>query len=150
MLAGQASTGGWQPGQFIRVQVAGVGSADVHIAAAEGSVTDDEIFLADALPAGFFNHLTLDKTDTISFLIRDGVWTGDVTFAHPANQGWQVIRDNASSWLADGFLEGQWVEVCVSDDAGNCTGTTGRFKIAIIRGENETKDDSGQQVGDVI
>jgi len=132
---------GFQPGDFIRVQVDGVGSADLHISSAAGSVTDDALTLDTSLPAGFSGHLTLDKSDTISFLTRDGVWTGDVSFDHPIDQGWQVVRADNSSWLADGFLEGQWVEVCVSDVAGNCVGLTGRYKIAIVRGENKTKDE---------
>ena len=132
---------GFKPGDYIRVAIIGIGSADVYISAASGSVSDKELKLSTAIPFVFRSHTTTDETDTVSFLTRDGVWTGAVSFAHPAGQGWQVVRSDSSSWLGDGFLEGQWVEVCISNAAGTCTGTTGRYKIAIIRGDNETKDE---------
>ena len=82
-------------------------------------------------------------TDTLSYLTLNGWFEGALSFAQPsATGGWQMIRANASSWLDDGFLEGQWVEVCSSAGAGACAaGSTGRFKIAIIRGDNATKDE---------
>ena len=48
-------------------------------------------------------------------------------------QGWTSSAPTGG-WLADGFLEGQWVEIC--DGATRC----GRFKIQVIRGTNPTKD----------
>ena len=66
----------------------------------------------------------------ISHLTREGLWEGTATIS-----GQQVIRDaTRSSWLADGFLEGQWVEIC---RGATCV----RAKVAIIRGDNATKDE---------
>ena len=44
----------------------------------------------------------------------------------------RITRTDGSSWLADGFLEGQWVRVPGAGD----------FKIAIIRGFNATNDET--------
>jgi hypothetical protein len=133
---------GFLPGDLIRVAVDGVGTYDVEIASTTGAVTDAAITLAEALPVGFHGHVTTENTDTLSELTRSGKWEGAVAFDQPdPDGGWQIIREDASSWLADGFLEGQWVEICESDGMGNCTGMSGRFKIAIIRGTNDTKDE---------
>ena len=62
-------------------------------------------------------------TDTVSRLTRQGNWRATVTFVDTSRRtaepgGWQVVRrlreptGTSSGWLADGFLEGQWVEIC--------------------------------------
>ena len=134
---------GFEPGNPIRLFVDGLGPVDAEIAAGGTAVTDLTITLASALPVDYRGHVGTLKTDTLSFLTLDGWWQGAATFAQPsATGGWQMIRSDASSWLADGFLEGQWVEICSSAGAGACAaGSYGRFKIAIIRGDNETKDE---------
>jgi hypothetical protein len=48
----------------------------------------------------------------------------------------RLVRTDLSGWLADGFVEGQRVRV-----TNLTTGDTADFKIAIIRGENETFDE---------
>ncbi|RLC95970.1 MAG: hypothetical protein DRI46_14295, partial [Chloroflexi bacterium] len=133
---------GFLPGDLIRISVDGVGMYDVEIDDTTGAITDTSITLAEALPVVFHGHVTTENTDALSELTRSGEWEGELTFALPDPKGgWQAIRDDASSWLSDGFLEGQWVEICESDGMGNCTGMSGRFKIAIIRGTNESKDE---------
>ena len=134
---------GFEAGNLVRLFVAGIGTVDVKIAAGGTAVTDLTITLASALPVDFRGHVGTLKTDTLSFLTLNGWYEGVVSFAQPsATGGWQMIRSDASSWLDDGFLEGQWVEVCSSAGAGACVpGSTGRFKIAIIRGDNSTKDE---------
>ena len=123
----------------------GVGSFDVRIADLENAVTDLALTLAAPLPLGFRGHVGTDESDALSRLALEGYFEGQVSFADTSGGtpqgGWQIVRSDSSSWLADGFLEGQWVEVCVSAGAGVCTGTTGRFKVAVIRGENATKDE---------
>ena len=57
----------------------------------------------------------------VSQLVRQGLWTGNATF-DTANR--RLVRADGSSWLADGFLEGQRVRVCTTDGA-----TCADFKI---------------------
>jgi hypothetical protein len=126
---------GFEPGNLIRLRIDGV-EYDREISEAAVSVTDDTLSLDTALPV-----TGLKQDVAISLLTRQGIWEGEATITQPAGQGWQVIREDGSSWLGDGFLEGQWVQVCVSDGAGACVVTTGRFKIQVIRGESPTKDE---------
>jgi hypothetical protein len=54
----------------------------------------------------------------------------------------RLVRTDLSGWLAAGFLEGQRVRVTALDASGvPIAGQTADFKIAIIRGENETFDE---------
>ena len=64
------------------------------------TVTDDVLTVSAALPGGNYTDVT------ISHVTREGLWEGAATIS-----GQQVIRSDASSWLGDGFLEGQWVEI---------------------------------------
>ena len=43
-------------------------------------------------------------------------------------------------WLADGFLEGQWVEICQGSYVAGSAGCDLRAKIQVIRGTNPTFD----------
>ena len=77
---------------------------------------------------------------TISQLIKVGEWDGDVIFEEAVWESdasvrvYWITRADGTSWIADGFLEGQWVRT---------TGTNAdEYKIAIIRGTNATKDDT--------
>jgi hypothetical protein len=50
------------------------------------------------------------------------------------------VRSDSGSFLADGFLEGQWVRVIDLDNPANVI----ELKIQLIRGENTTKDEKLQ------
>ena len=67
---------------------------------------------------------------------------------HPAPTraaGSSCAHGRPASWLADGFLEGQWVEVCISNGAGACTAARPvASRSQVIRGDNETKDDEAR------
>ena len=86
---------------------------------------------------------------TISSLYESGYFEGGTTVEGPEYEdvaevweGWTIVRGDGGSFLGDGFLEGQWIEMCESDGDGNCLGGgfTGRFKIQVIRGDNDTFD----------
>ena len=74
---------------------------------------------------------------SINRLTRSGVWDGTATTEF-VDGAWRLVRPIAGptggSWLADGFSEGQWVEIC---QAGTCI----RAKIAVIRGDNAGHDE---------
>ena len=138
---------GFQRGALIRISVGGV-LYDAQVADTATAVTDLTLTLALALPVaarGYSTPTTLGTADAISLLSLEGYWEGAVGFVDTSGGisagGWQLVRADLGSFLGDGFLEGQWVEVCVSDGAGNCVGTTGRYKIAIIRGDNDGHDE---------
>jgi len=84
-------------------------------------------------------NTTTDFSTAINKLTKSGLYDGKVS-VEVAGAARRLVRDIndpilSASWLADGFLEGQRVEVCQKGTA-NCA----RFKIAIIRGDNKTKD----------
>jgi Ca2+-binding RTX toxin-like protein len=126
---------GFAPGQFIRITVNGT-SEDLYISSDPQAVQDDEITLAST------PTLILDDTyenATIGDLANVGKWDGTVEIEITGGGERRLVRPGLSEtelpgWLSDGFLEGQWVEVC--DDTLTCA----RLKIAIIRGDNEDKD----------
>ena len=79
--------------------------------------------------------------------IGDSQWTGNGTSAaepEPADPsglgGRRVTRSDGSSWLGDGFLEGQRVRVYNAADSSQFVD----LKIAVIRGSNATQDDTLQ------
>lgn len=133
---------GFAPGQFIRITV-GVTSYDVYIA----TVTDTQITLTNSL------GVTLAApTATISALIRSGWWQGTVSSAqgpapspqYPSGiQAYQLVRPVTGAqqgWLAQGFVEGQWVRVTSAANAANSV----NLKIDLIRGLNDTQDSTLQ------
>ncbi|MEO6021102.1 MAG: calcium-binding protein [Knoellia sp.] len=69
---------------------------------------------------------------SINRLTRSGAWDGTAT-TELVGGAWRLVRPLTGSWLADGFVEGQWVEIC---QGGTCI----RVKIAVIRGDNAGKD----------
>ncbi len=97
------------------------------------TVSDDVLTVAGGLPNG------PQTGATISTLTRSGIWNGSAIVELPEQdafgtwEGWTLVR-STGGWLADGFLEGQWVEIC--DQNALC----GRFKIQVIRGTNPTFD----------
>ena len=152
---------GFERRNLIRVSIVVGGitkTYDLEISDSPTAVTELAIALKNAIPndAGVRGYVGNLKSDTVSLLSNDGWFYGNVTFvdtstnAPPTQGGWQVVRmdipvqpapgSKLQGFLGDGFLEGQWVELCVSSDGVGCTGTTGRYKIAIIRGHNEAKD----------
>ena len=115
---------GFAPGQSIRLAGVGAANGDRSIL----SVTESTITLTEATGAsGTFSDAIVSK------LVRQGLWSGNATF-DTANR--RLVRADGSSWLADGFLEGQRVRVCTTDGA-----TCADFKIGVIRGENATQDE---------
>ncbi|GAB3043216.1 hypothetical protein GCM10027052_26710 [Parafrigoribacterium mesophilum] len=69
----------------------------------------------------------------INLLTRSGIWDGNATTEFVGG-AWRLVRPASGSWLADGFLEGQWVEIC---QGATCI----RGKIAVIRGDNAGHDE---------
>ncbi len=77
----------------------------------------------------------------------EGHWSGDATTAVDAEPtdpsdlgGRRITRSDSSSWLADGFLEGQRVRVTNADNPAESVD----LKIAVIRGTNSTNDETLQ------
>ena len=125
------------PGRGLRgravIRLGGVGAANGDRTIL--SVTAKTITLTDATGAsGTFTGAV------VSQLVRQGLWTGNATF-DTANR--RVVRADGSSWLADGFLEGQRVRVCTTNGA-----TCADFKIGVIRGDNATQDEKLEFTGE--
>lgn len=116
---------GFAVGQFVRV-AAGVTTIDAYVTAVTAGV------LTLNLPVGVAGT----QADLrISRLVRSGLWEGT---ASGALVDGSVRLDRGLSgptrgWLADGFLEGQWVRVTDGANVAN-------LKIDLIRGTNLTKD----------
>ena len=60
----------------------------------------------------------------IDALINIGSFTGTVSFDPATNS---ITRSDGSNWIADGFLEGQWIRIVGGANAGD-------YKIALIDG----------------
>jgi Calx-beta domain/RTX calcium-binding nonapeptide repeat (4 copies) len=123
------------------------------------SVTDGVLTVLETTPA-WSSVTTTDKTTTVSRLTMSGKFEGQVKVeivptSPPdcetapncrrlellAPNGSDITGTDSPGWLAAGFLEGQRVLVCDSSAASDADAThCGRFKIAIIRGDNESKD----------
>jgi hypothetical protein len=131
---------GFQDGDHLRIRLNG-GTYEAKIAA-DGTTEK-------ALTVTWIGAAPADGTyqdAAISTLHTKGTFTGTISDIEEPEQdafgnweGWTLVRDEGS-FLADGFLEGMWIEVCELDLLGNCTGMSGRFKIQVIRGTNKTKD----------
>ncbi|MBK5565794.1 hypothetical protein [Ensifer sp. SSB1] len=127
---------GFFVGQQIRIGNAGGNSGDYYITAID---TVDGKFIKVDRTFGTGGQLA----DVIlSDLASEGAFIGKIQFHTVVENGALTYRmtiaglaDDADGWLAYGFLEGQWIRVF--DAADN---VIGNFKIAIIRGENDTKD----------
>ncbi len=115
-------------GQFLRID----GSAydgDYSVAA----VTPTRVTLTSALGVGS-DPITQADGVALSHLTRQGLYQGSLD-VDTLNR--LITRTDASGWLQDGFLEGQRIRV---SDGNN----SAEFKIAIIRGDNPSKDHSIQ------
>ncbi|HYC45994.1 MAG TPA: hypothetical protein VED01_10995 [Burkholderiales bacterium] len=87
--------------------------------------------IADADGGGY-------ELSSIARLASRGEWTGVVDFTKVNVDGtdyYRMTRQDGSGWLADGFLEGQRFRITQGVNAGD-------YKIAIIRGDNESKDNT--------
>lgn len=126
---------GFQDGDLIEFTIGGITYRAVIV---DGGALEETLtvsWLGTAAPNG-------THTDAlISTLYERGLFKGGATVEGPewdpvaeVWEGWTIVRNDGGSFLADGFLEGQWVEICDQD------GTCGRFKIQVIRGTNKTKD----------
>ncbi|TIW58840.1 MAG: hypothetical protein E5V60_27455, partial [Mesorhizobium sp.] len=133
---------GFFVGQQVRIGNAGVDSGDYFITSIDA---DGKFFKVDKLFA-----TTGAQADVIlSDLARDGEYTGDIRFEQVMEEGIPTYRmtidglgEEDDGWLAFGFLEGQWIRLFDSTD-----NLIGDFKIAIIRGDNDTKDTTIQITG---
>ncbi|MEL7088209.1 MAG: hypothetical protein AAGL98_07165, partial [Planctomycetota bacterium] len=82
-------------------------------------------------------------TDAVlSDLSPSGIFEGEVRFAEDTGTepGEQIVRLDGSGWLADGFVEGQWVRIIDLDNPENSV----EVKIELIRGDNDTFDEKLQ------
>jgi len=110
---------GFAAGMQIRIGPGGTNPGDYTIA----SLTATVMTLTTSFPTnGAATNIKISK------LVRNGVYTGQVSFDVANNR---LTRTDGGSWLADGFREGQRIVI---------NGITGDFKIALIRGSNATKD----------
>ena len=128
---------GFAPGMFVRISGLGAANGDRYVFAVDESTITLTAIISVSGPASAI----------LSKLVRTGLWEGQVTAdaaasavaCAPASSCRQLIRTDSTGWLADGFLEGQRVRVCIAG-----TATCADFKIALIRGTNATKDEKLQ------
>ena len=119
-------TDGISVGARIRISIDGTGhdlvvtaldDQDLTVAPLPGQVLPDD---------GDHEDITVGNLDFV------GEWSGEVDVTSGGGIH-RIRRIDGSGWLADGFVEGQWIRF--NDDP------TLTFKIAIIRGANATFDD---------
>jgi hypothetical protein len=120
---------GFESGELLRIGGAGVDYDGDYVI---DGVTDQTITLTDAF--GVAGQVEIMDTVALSDLTTEGIYKGEVTVNTVDRR---LIRTDDSSWLADGFLEGQRVRVTNVANMDQFAD----FKIAIIRGDNETKDE---------
>ena len=80
--------------------------------------------VAVAVAGTQFGSQTLTNVK-INVLQRVGTFTGTVTY--DAGDDNAIVRSDGSNWIADGFLEGQWIRIAGGPNAGD-------YKIALIDG----------------
>ena len=120
---------GFESGELLRIGGGGVSYDGDYVIE---SVTDETITLTTDF--GVPGSVEVPDFVALSDLTVEGDYTGEVS-VNIADR--RLIRTDDSSWLADGYLEGQRVRVTNEANAAE----TADFKIAIIRGDNETKDE---------
>ena len=112
---------GFKAGQLIRI-VAGASSGDFTIASVSGD--GQTLTLTTPVPTGgSYTGAIIDR------LVSKGVYTGQISY--DASNG-TLTRVDGTSWLDDGFLEGQLIQV---------SGFVGTFKIQSIAGTSSSKLD---------
>jgi hypothetical protein len=134
---------GFTVGQNIRIGGSGVDyDGDYFI-----TFVDHQIMTVDSA-FGVAGPVEVLDTATLSDLADIGIFTGEVEFKIVPEmvEGIMVntyrmtitgLADEDPGWLAARFLEGQRIRIIDGSNAGD-------YKIAIIRGENDTKDDTIQ------
>ena len=76
-----------------------------------------------AITAGTMFGVGTLAAATVSRMVNRGLYTGDVTY----NAATNALRNDGSTWLADGFVEGQRVRITTGPNAGD-------YKVALIDG----------------
>ncbi|MEO0465131.1 MAG: hypothetical protein AAF216_01205 [Pseudomonadota bacterium] len=128
---------GFTAGQQIRVENLGADFDGDYIIA---SVSDLTITLTEAFAGA---GSATSETAVLSDLARIGFFEGTVSYAPDAGgsfDGEQLIRSDGSGWLADGFLEGQWIRVTDQNNPANEI----ELKVELIRGDNDNNDEKLQ------
>ncbi|WP_203230655.1 calcium-binding protein [Agromyces humi] len=115
---------GFVAGQRIRIS-----SCGVTVYTIVGVPADGKSLVLNASVAGCGSGTGA----SINLLTRSGIWDGTATTEFVGGS-WRLVRPLSGSWLADGFLEGQWVQIC---QGATCI----RAKIAVIRGDNAGHDE---------
>jgi len=121
---------GFTQGQFLRVGGAVGYDGNYYIHA----ITDKVITLTTDFSVG--SPVEIEDTVSVSSLTRESLWEGEVTVEVEVAAR-RLVRTDFSGWLADLFLEGQRVRVTNLANPGQFAD----FKIAIIRGDNESFDE---------
>jgi len=130
---------GFTEGQQIRIGGSGADyDGDYYVTSVSHQV------MTVNLAFGADDPVEVQDTATLSDLADIGIFTGEVEFSIVEENGVDTYRmtitglaDEDPGWLANRFLEGQRIRI---DGLLN----PGDYKIAIIRGENDTKDDTIQ------
>ena len=124
---------GFEAGDLLRIGGAGAPYDGDYVIE---SVNNQTITLTTAFGVG--GSVEVQDTIILSDLTREGDYTGLVTVEENSGNGAnRIVREDYGSWLADGFLEGQWVKITSITDPNN----TVDAKIAVIRGLNDTFDE---------
>jgi len=101
-------TMGFAPGQLIRISGTGALDGDYTIASGAGSVTANTITLTS--PIGTSGPLS---GVSISRLVSHGIFTGEVSYDFATGS---ITRTDGSSWLDNGFFEGQLIKIGADAD----------------------------------
>jgi hypothetical protein len=137
---------GFHVGQHIRI---GTGNADFdgdyYITAID---TEGQWLKVDAAFGGAGTPVEVKDDAILADLASVGTFTGKVVFTMVVENGVNTYRmtmvhadgtplgDKEAGWLGFGFLEGQRIRLAGAN--------AGDYKIALIRGENDAKDDTIQ------
>jgi len=139
---------GWVEGDIIQIDGAGASYNGQYLVT---GVTHSAITLNAAFAVGA--QTEIQDVVKLSVMTPEGLWSGQVTVEENVldpflslKAGVDVYVDRlfrtaavggVEGWLAEGFLEGQRVRVTNQANISEFAD----FKIAIIRGDNDTKDD---------
>ncbi|HET9217470.1 MAG TPA: Calx-beta domain-containing protein, partial [Terriglobia bacterium] len=130
---------GLSAGQLLRISGAGTPYDGDYVVE---NATEHAITLTTPFAVGI--PVEILDTVALSDLTREGTFQGSVNYFNETDAGdipgEQLVRVDNGSFLADGFLEGQWVRVIDLDNAANVV----ELKIQLIRGDNATQDNKVQ------
>ncbi|MCB9929003.1 MAG: hypothetical protein H6844_06280 [Alphaproteobacteria bacterium] len=152
---------GWKDGDLLRIVGTAGGAVDVDGDYTVETVSEQTITLTttNANATGQPAFEVMDDV-VLSLLIEEDIWTGyvkhenvlDEQLSHEAGMdvfvdritrvdaGGALFADTVKGWLDQGFLEGQRVRITNLDNPAQYIDA----KIAIIRGENDTLDETIQ------